>query len=73
MSSLSANNENPKKMRDVHFLMLALLDDGYRKNDQDQKKRKRETLEQLEEEEEKNQFLLCSTLIYLEFKWHLFF
>ena len=36
-------------MRDVHFLMLALLDDGYRKNDQDQKKRKRETLEQLEE------------------------
>ena len=40
MYSLSANNENPKKMRDVHFLMLALLDDGYRKNDQDQKKRK---------------------------------
>ena len=71
--SLSANNENPKKMRDVHFLMLALLDDGYRKNDQDQKKRKRETLEQLEEEEEKNQLLLYSTLIYLEFKWHLFF
>ena len=61
-------------MRDVHFLMLALLDDGYRKNDQDQKKRKRETLEQLEEEEEeKNRLLLCSTLIYLEFKWHLFF
>ena len=27
-------------MRDVHFLMLALLDDGYQKNDQDQKKRK---------------------------------
>ena len=49
-------------MRDSHFSMLALLDDGYRKNDQDQKKRKRETLEQLEEEEEKNQSLLCIVL-----------